>query len=174
MKKTVALTVVLGLFCCVNVFAENKKENTDEINKKEVEQAQKYVEQMTSFAETFMNSFKNFVSQDEKQETINTEEKKLTGITLFPKKKDGDIIAKEKEVLKVFQVLKPNAALVKTGSFPNEILMLLIGEDDDLYYDDQKIVVPQGKTAKQVGIYQYNAKSGELKTIPAVKIKENK
>ena len=56
MKKTVALTVVLGLFCCVNVFAENKKENTDEINKKEVEQAQKYVEQMTSFAETFMNS----------------------------------------------------------------------------------------------------------------------
>ena len=128
MKKTVALTVVLGLFCCVNVFAENKKENTDEINKKEVEQAQKYVEQMTSFAETFMNSFKNFVSQDEKQEIINTEEKKLTGITLFPKKKDGDIIAKEKEVLKVFQVLKPNAALAKTGSFPNEILMLLIGK----------------------------------------------
>ena len=171
MKKIIPLLLIFSLFCYIRVFAENKKENTDEINKKEVEQAQKYVEQMTSFAETFMNSFKNFVSQDEKQETINTEEKKLTGITLFPKKKDGDIIAKEKEVLKVFQVLKPNAALVKTGSFPNEILMLLIGEDDDLYYDDQKIVVPQGKNAKQVGIYQYNAKSGELKTIPAVKFK---
>ena len=126
---------------------------------------------MASFAETFMNSFKNFVSQDEKQETINTEEKKLAGITLFPKKKDGEVIAKEKEVLRVFQVLKPNAALAKTGSFPNEILILLIGEDDDLYYDNQKIIVPQGKTAKQVGVYQYNAKSGELKTVPAVKIK---
>ena len=174
MKKIISLAVVLGLFCCISVFAEDKNENTDEINKKEVEQAQKYVEQMTSFAETFMNSFKNFVSQDEKQETVNTEEKKLTGITLFPKKKNGDIIAKEKEVLKVFQVLKPNAALVKYGSFPNEILILLIGEDDDLYYDNQKIIVPEGKTAKQAGIYQYNTKSGELKTVPAVKIKANK
>ena len=171
MKKIIGFLIVLGLFCCVSVFAENKNENNDDKNKKEIEQAEKYVEQMTSFAETFMNSFKNFVSQDEKQENINPEEKKLTGITLFSKKKDGDIIAKEKEILKVFQVLKPNAALVKAGGFSNEILMLLLGDDDDLYYDEQKINIPEGKSAKQVGIYQYTTKSGQLKTIPAVKIK---
>ena len=171
MKKTICLAVILGLFCCISVFAEDKKGNENDVNQKEIEQAQKYVDEMVSFAETFMNSFKNFVAQDEKQENINPEEKKLTGITLFSKKKDGDIIAKEKETLKVFQVLKPNAALVKAGSFSNEILMLLLGDDDDLYYDEQKISIPEGKSAKQAGIYQYTAKSGQLKTIPAVKIK---
>ena len=134
-----------------------------------MKKAEQYVEQMTSFVETFMNSFKNFVSQDEKQETVNVDEKKLSGITLFPKKKEGEIITKEQ--LRIFQILKPNTALVKAGSFPNEILMLLIGEDDDLYYDNQKINIPEGKSAKQVGIYQYSTKSGDLKTIPAVKIK---
>ena len=49
--------------------------------------------------------------------------------------------------------------------------MLLLGEDDDLFYDNQKINIPEGKTAKQVGIYQYNTNGGELKTVPAVKIK---
>ena len=171
MKKIISLLIGLSLFCCVGAFADDKKENEKDVNKKEMEQAEKYVEQMTSFAETFMNSFKNFVSQDEKQENISPDEKKLTGITLFSKKKDGDIIAKEKETIKVFQVLKPNAALVKAGGFSNEILMLLLGDDDDLYYDEKKITIPEGKSAKQVGIYQYTTKSGQLKTIPAVKVK---
>ena len=90
---------------------------------------------------------------------------------MFLKKKEGEILAKSNEQLRVFQVLKPNTVLVKSGSFPNETLMLLIGEDDDLFYDNQKINIPEGKTAKQVGIYQYNTNSGELKTVPAVKIK---
>jgi len=166
MKKIISLSIIAILFCCVGAFAENN----DDKNKKETEQAEKYVEEMVSFAETFMNSFKNFVAQDEKQEVLNKDEK-LTGITLFSKKKDGETIVKEKENLKVFQVLKPNAALVKAGSFSNEILMLLLGDDDDLYYDDQKINIPEGKSAKQVGVYQYTTKSGQLKTIPAVKIK---
>lgn len=123
---------------------------------------------MTSFAETFMNSFKSFFDKEQKQEIVNRDDK-LTGIVLFPKKKEGENITKEQ--LNVFQVLKPNIALVKTGMFPNEFLLLLIGEDDDLYYDNQKIVIPEGKYAKQVGIYQYTTKGGEFKTIPAVKIK---
>ena len=166
------MVIFLSLFCCVGVFAGDNvqnKDNNEEISKEEMEQAQKYVEQMTSFAATFMNSFKNFFDQDEKQEIVNKDEKKLSGITLFPKKKEGEVITKEQ--LKVFQVLKPNTALVKSETFPNEILMLLIGEEDDLYYDNQKINMPKGKSAKQVGIYQYTTKSGELKTIPAVKIK---
>ena len=170
MKKIIGLAVVLSLFCCAGVFAEDKVQTDEDVlNKKEMEQAEKYIEEMTSFVETFMNSFKNFVYQDEKQEEINTDEKKLSGLTLFSKKKDGEVITKEQ--IRIFQILKPNTALVKSGSFPNEKLMLLVGDDDDLYYDDQKIDIPEGKAAKQVGIYQYNTKSGELKTIPAVKIK---
>ena len=170
MKKIISLIMFLSLFCCAGVFAEDKVQNKEEeLNKKDIEQAEKYVEQMTSFAATFMNSFKNFFDQDEKQEIVNKDEKKLSGITLFPKKKEGEILATGE--LRIFQVLKPNVALVKSGIFPNEILMLLIGEDDDLYYDNQKMNIPEGKSAKQVGIYQYNTKSGELKTIPAVKIK---
>ena len=172
MKKIISLIMFLSLFCCIGIFADDKiqnKENNEEMSKEEMEQAEKYVEQMTSFVETFMNSFKNFVSQDEKQENINQDEKKLSGITLYPKKKEGEILATGE--LRIFQVLKPNIALVKSGTFPNEVLMLLLGEDDDLYYDNQKINMPKEKSAKQVGIYQYNTKSGELKTIPAVKIK---
>ena len=169
MKKIISLSVIAILFFCVGIFAEDTNKNNEETSKEEMEQAQKYVEQMTSFAATFMNSFKNFFDQDEKQEVVNPNEKKLSGITLFPKKKEGETITKEQ--LRIFQVLKPNIALVKSGTFPNEMLMLLIGDDDDLYYDNQKINIPNGKVAKQVGIYQYSTKSGELRTIPAVKIK---
>lgn len=169
MKKVIGFVIVLSFVCCACIFAEDKNKDSEEISQKDIEQAEKYVEQMTSFVETFMNSFKDFISQEEKQETVNINEKKLSGITLFSKKKDGEIITKEQ--LRVFQILKPNTALVKAGSFPNEILMLLIGDDDDLYYDNQKINIPEGKSVKQVGIYQYNTRNGELKTIPAVKIK---
>ena len=169
MKKIISLVMLLSLFFCVGIFAEDTNKNNEEISKEDIKKAEQYVEQMTSFAATFMNSFKNFFDQDEKQEIVNKDEKKLSGITLFPKKKEGEILATGE--LRIFQVLKPNVALVKSGIFPNEILMLLIGEDDDLYYDNQKMNIPEGKSAKQVGIYQYNTKSGELKTIPAVKIK---
>ena len=56
MKKIIGLAVVLSLFCCIGVFADDKE---DVLNKKEMEQAEKYIEEMTSFVETFMNSFKN-------------------------------------------------------------------------------------------------------------------
>ena len=169
MKKMISLSVIAILFFCVGIFAEDANKNTEEISKEDMKKAEQYVEQMSSFAATFMNSFKNFFDQDEKQDVVNPDEKKLSGITLFPKKKEGETITKEQ--LRIFQVLKPNVALVKSGSFPNEMLMLLIGDDDDLYYDNQKINITNGKSAKQVGIYQYNTKSGELRTIPAVKIK---
>lgn len=185
MKKIISLLMILSLFCCVGVFAQDSvkddsqensqnkvqdKVNDEKINKEAMEKAEKYAEQMVTFFETFMNNFKDFVSQDDKQDIVNKEDKKLIGITLFSKKKEGDVITKEQ--LRVFQVLKPNIALVKSGVFPNEMLMLLIGEENDLYYDNQKINLSEGYFAKQVGIYQYNTKGGNLKTIPAVKIKK--
>ena len=39
------------------------------------------------------------------------------------------------------------------------------------FYDEQKITIPSGKCAKQVGIYQYHTKNGDMKTVPAVEIK---
>ena len=41
----------------------------------------------------------------------------------------------------------------------------------DHFYDEQKITIPSGKCAKQVGIYQYHTKNGDMKTVPAVEIK---
>ena len=120
MKKIIGLAVVLSLFCCVGVFADDKE---DVLNKKEMEQAEKYIEEMTSFVETFMNSFKNFVYQDEKQETINTDDKKLSGLTLFSKKKDGEIITKEQ--IRVFQILKPNTVLAKSEHGDKLTLIIL-------------------------------------------------
>lgn len=167
MKKIISLVMFFSLFCSVNIFAEGVLVNGQENSQKEKETEQ-YVEQMTAFVTTFMNGFKNLVDQDEKQEIVPSD-KKLTGITLFSKKKEGETI--ETEQIRIFQVLKPNVALVKSGGFPNEILMLLVGDDDDLYYDNQKIDVSKNKVVKQVGIYQYTTKNGDFKTIPAVSIK---
>ena len=75
------------------------------------------------------------------------------------------------------QTLEPNMALSIAKSQPNsiydpnEILVLLLGDDTTSnYYDDLKINIPKGKCAKQIGTYQYEAKMG-IKTVPAVTIK---
>ena len=95
------------------------------------------------------------------------------GLTLF--EEEGKCInAKQLEVM---QTLEPNMALsiAKTQPnslyYPNEILVLLLGDEKNSnYYDDLKINIPKGKCAKQIGTYQYEAKMG-MKTVPAVTIK---
>jgi hypothetical protein len=78
--------------------------------------------------------------------------------------------------IKVMQTLEPNMALAhaktqpNTIYDPNEILVLLLGNETESYYDDQRINIPKGMCAKQVGTYQYEAKMG-MKTIPVVTIK---
>lgn len=74
------------------------------------------------------------------------------------------------------QTLEPNMALAHAKTQPNaiydpnEILVLLLGNETASYYDDQKINIPKGMCAKQVGTYQYEAKMG-MKTVPVVTIK---
>lgn len=94
------------------------------------------------------------------------------GLTLF--EEEGKCINAKQ--LQVMQTLEPNMALSHAKTQPNaiydpnEILVLLLGDDKASYYDDQKINIPKGMCAKQVGTYQYEAKMG-MKTVPVVTIK---
>lgn len=89
------------------------------------------------------------------------------GLTMFPEK--GDCI-KAKGEIEVFQVLEPNMALANTGDILNGIVVLLINHDGKSYYDEQKIKIPAGKCARQVGTYQYTTKNETVKTVPVVVI----
>ena len=51
------------------------------------------------------------------------------------------------------------------------ILILILGDENTHFYDEQKTIIPNGKCLKQVGTYQYEAKNGVMKTVPAVEIK---
>lgn len=79
--------------------------------------------------------------------------------------------------IKIMQTLEPNMALAHAKTLPNaiydenEILVLLLGDENASYYDDQKINIPKGMCAKQVGTYQYESRELGMKTVPAVTIK---
>ena len=78
--------------------------------------------------------------------------------------------------IKIMQTLEPNMALAHAKTQPNaiydenEILVLLLGDENASYYDDQKINIPKGMCAKQVGTYQYESRELGMKTVPAVTI----
>lgn len=93
----------------------------------------------------------------------------LPGLTLFSEK--GECITTSGEI-EVMQVLAPNVALAWTGGFlySDRILVLLINYDNKSYYDEQKIKIPSGKCARQIGTYRYTAKNEMVKTVPAVVI----
>lgn len=90
----------------------------------------------------------------------------LLGLTKFPEK--GECITTKKKELEVLQVIEPNIALAEMGEFPDKLLVLLINYDEETYYDDQRIKIPANKCARQIGIYEYTAKMGMDKTVPAV------
>lgn len=77
--------------------------------------------------------------------------------------------------IKIFQVLKPNMALADLTNAPeksydrDELLVLIIGDEKDSFYEKQKINVTNGKVVKRVGTYTYPTKESR-KTVPAVKI----
>lgn len=92
----------------------------------------------------------------------------LYGLTIFSEKGECIPTANEMEVL---QVVKPNMALTYTDQhIGRQILVLLINYDGKTYYDDQKIKVPSGKCARQIGTYQYTTNMNMNKTVPAVVI----
>jgi hypothetical protein len=86
---------------------------------------------------------------------------------------NGDVI--EVKAFKVFQVLGEDAALVNGATHEeydiySGAVYLLTNEDGKYYYDDEVVKVPEGKVARQVGIYQYQTKSNFGKTVPIIQI----
>lgn len=97
---------------------------------------------------------------------------KIDGLTLF--EQPGEVMtAKSYEVL---QVVSGGNALANAessyGTYYGMVVLFLADEDSN-YYDDQIIKVPQGKSVRQVGTYQYPTKNG-YKTVPAVRIYNNR
>lgn len=73
--------------------------------------------------------------------------------------------------LRVFQVLSDGRALATVESFSNMgMVVLLLPETDNAYYDDQSITVPRGKSLMQIGIFKYENKEEMVKTVPIVKV----
>lgn len=94
------------------------------------------------------------------------------GLTIF--EEEGKCTGAKQ--IKIMQTLEPNMALAHAKTQPNaiydenEILVLLLGDENASYYDDQKINIPKGMCAKQVGTYQYESRELGMKTVPAVTI----
>ncbi len=72
----------------------------------------------------------------------------------------------------VTQVIDENAALAREIDLFSDLLVLLVNDEGILYYDNQVISIPEGKCARQVGVYKYTTHSGIEKTVPIVKIME--
>jgi len=98
--------------------------------------------------------------------TVQDSNDNLVGLNLFAEK--GECITRTE--LEIFHTIKPNTALAKFGKLPNETLVLLVNYEDKSYYDGQKIPVPAGKCAIQIGTYQYKTNMGIQRTVPAVVI----
>ncbi|MCM1129982.1 MAG: hypothetical protein NC211_08820 [Alistipes senegalensis] len=91
----------------------------------------------------------------------------LSGYGLQEQEKEGNCLASG--FLEVFQALHPGAALAyASGSRP--LLVFLRDESGKLYYDGEKVKIPAGKCARQIGVYHYKTKAENRKTIPAVVI----
>ena len=91
----------------------------------------------------------------------------VLGLTLFPEK--GECITIKSE-MKVLQVIEPNMALAIASDYRDGMVVLFINYEGKSYYDEQKIKIPAKKCARQIGTYQYHAKNGMDKTVPAVVI----
>lgn len=100
---------------------------------------------------------------------VNQPNDGLIGLTIFPEK--GESITRFESVereIEVFQVLRPNMALARTGRGFYGIVVLLINHDGKAYYDQQIMRIPADKSAIQIGVYQYTTKDDMLKTVPVV------
>lgn len=70
----------------------------------------------------------------------------------------------------VMQVLDDGSALAIVEDLDNGYgtVVLFQAKEGVSYYDDQKIKVPSGKVAKQVGTFKYETAQHMIKTVPVV------
>lgn len=77
------------------------------------------------------------------------------------------------KTFKVFQVFSDGSALSSGDDSSGNNLgldVLFLGDESTSYYDDQKIEIPKGKVARQIGNYSYTINMGVEKTVPIVEI----
>lgn len=89
----------------------------------------------------------------------------IIGLELF--EEPGDYM--EYSQFEVFQVVQSGCAL----AFADDSFMgvvFIIPDENQHFYDDQKIVLKSDQRAQRVGTFQYNTKDGNDKTIPAIVI----
>lgn len=78
------------------------------------------------------------------------------------------IDAKSFEVL---QVLPDGNALATVESNENfGMIVMFLANKNAIYYDNQKIEVPTGKCARQIGTYRYMTRNNIEKTVPIIDI----
>ena len=97
------------------------------------------------------------------------EDPSSNGISMFEKRGQ----AMTEGSFKIFQTLDDKHALASGVS--NEeygwymgITVMIIGNENDHFYDDQIIKKTSGKKFYQVGTYKYQTKSEDFKTVPMV------
>lgn len=98
----------------------------------------------------------------------------LPGLNLFENSTQEKVITAKQ--IEIFQVIEPNKALAHTTNHPDkifdpdELLVLIIGDENTSYYDNEKININENQYLKQIGTYQYITKSETQKTVPVVSI----
>lgn len=95
-----------------------------------------------------------------------------TGVTNFDQ--PGQVV--NESSVKVMQVVGNNAALVRGKSDSSDkwyfgTIYLLRNYDGKYYTDDEIIKKPYSKVFRQTGVYKYEAKSGDYKTVAIIEIK---
>ena len=98
----------------------------------------------------------------------------IPGLNLF--EEPGDEFSASS--FEVMQVLASNVALAHSGE--NKYgrmtyfgtLVLLIGDENTHFYDDQIVEVKSGQVARHIGTYQYETKMEMQKTVPVIMIFE--
>ena len=95
------------------------------------------------------------------------------GVTNFDQ--PGQVV--HESSVKVMQVVADNAALVRGQSNDRHddwyfgTIYLLRNYDGKYYTDDEIVKKPSGKVFRQTGVYKYEAKSGDYKTVAIIELK---
>ena len=69
----------------------------------------------------------------------------------------------------VFQVLESGCALANADD-TFDAIVLIIPDEEQQFYDNQKIVLEDNQCAQRVGTYRYGTKGGLERTVPAIEI----
>ena len=89
----------------------------------------------------------------------------IIGLEMF--EEPGDYM--EYSQFRVFQVVESGCALAHADDSFGAIVFIIPNENQQ-FYDDQKIVLKNDQCAQHVGTYKYNTKMEIEKTVPAVRI----